>query len=139
MEYKECKVYNSSEGTDYLELQAPYYNAINPTKVKFQQEQISAYVDSLGHVEFYDMDENSLGFVDVPVDEDPSKYAHSAQYGTVKCMADGDKITFQLPVYDWDDYYPNCDGESDRWNRRTIRWFNIEFDCKTQQIMILNK
>ena len=31
-----------------------------------------------------------------------------------------DGILFKLPDYQWIDHYPNCDGESDRWNTRII-------------------
>ncbi len=131
--------FNSKTNSDCLELKAPYYNAINPTMINFENEKISACVDSLGHIEFFDEENNSLGFVDVPVSDDPSAYAHSAQYGTVWCEADDNKITFHLPVYDWDDYYPNCDGESDRWKRFEVRKFRVVFDCKTQEISIIDK
>ena len=30
------------------------------------------------------------------------------------------KVTFQLPDYDWIDHYPNCDGESDRWDAKIV-------------------
>ena len=28
----------------------------------------------------------------------------------------GETLRFRLPEYDWWDNYPNCDGESDRWD-----------------------
>ena len=31
-----------------------------------------------------------------------------------------DEVIFQLPDYEWIDHYPNCDGESDRWDTRII-------------------
>ena len=133
------KVFNSNTQTDYLELIAPYYNAINPTKIFFEEERIYAYVDSLGHVEFYNATENSLGYVDVPVAKDPNDYAHSAQYGKVEIKASDDIITIHLPVYTWDDNYPHCDGESDRWDRRTIGCFDILFDCNAHKITVTDK
>lgn len=30
------------------------------------------------------------------------------------------EILFQLPEYAWIDHYPNCDGESDRWDAKII-------------------
>lgn len=128
--------YNSAAQSEFLEINALYYNAINPTTITFENEKVKAFVNSLGHIEFFDMEDNSLGFVDVPVSDDPSEKAHSAQYGTVRYMADGSKITFKMPLYDWIDYYPNCDGESDRWNRITVRWFDVVFDCSTGQINV---
>ena len=29
-------------------------------------------------------------------------------------------VIFQLPEYDWTDHYPDCDGESDRWDATVI-------------------
>lgn len=135
----EHKTYNSTGCTEPLELVAPYYNAINPTMVLFEQEQIYASVDSLGHIEFFGAEQQSLGFVDLPVHKDPSEYGHTAQYGNVRCSADGSTVTVYLPVYGWTDNYPHCDGESDRWDRYISRWFRVVFDCGTQQISILDK
>ena len=50
----ENKVYNSAIATNYMEITALYYNAIAPTTVWFEQEKISVYADSLGHIEFFD-------------------------------------------------------------------------------------
>lgn len=133
------KTYNSSVSNDYIEINAPYYNAINPTTVFFEQEKVYVSMNSLGHIEFYSEDESSLGFVDFPVSKDPSKYAHSAQYGTVRCSSDGKEITVFLPVYWWSDSYPHCDGESDRWTRHTERWFSIVFDCESKNISVIDK
>ena len=128
--------FNSSKQTDYTEIHAPYYNAIEPTAVFFEKEKISAFVNSLGHIEFFDEQNNSLGFTDVPAAESPDMYGHSGQYGKVRCMSDGKTVRFKLPIYDWEDSYPHCDGESDRWTRRTIRHFYVIFDCETQRITV---
>ena len=92
--YHEIKC-NSNEQKDYINLVAPYYNAINPTKIFFEKEKVIATIDSLGHIEFFDMEENSLGFVDFPVSDDPSEKGHTAQYGNAKYLADDNKIYFQ--------------------------------------------
>ena len=131
--------YDSAVSTTRLTLTAPYYNAINPTKVCFTQEQICVSMDSLGHIEFFDVGERSLGSADFPVSEDPSKYAHTAQYGNMECSADGCSVTVYLPIYYWLDSYPHCDGESDRWTRRIERWFRVVFDCKSRTITVLDQ
>lgn len=133
------KTFDSSKQIEQLELKAPYYNAINPTTVSFVQEKCALYVDSLGHIEFFDEENRSVGAVDLPVDKDPSAYGHSAQYGTVKCGADGSTITVTLPVYGWEDSYPHCDGESDRWSRYVARWFRVVFDCAKREITVLDR
>ncbi len=131
--------YNSAEKIDLLEIKAPYYNAINPTTVYFEQEKISVSMDSLGHIEFFDENENSFGFVDFPVSSDPSKYAHTAQYGEIRCLAIDNEIVIYLPVYWWSDSYPDCDGEYDRWTRHIERWFRVVFNCESKEISVLDK
>ncbi len=135
----EHKTFDSAAGIEYLKLTAPYYNAIVPTTVYFQQEKISVSVDSLGHIAFFDGEGHPLGSVDLPVHKDPSNYGHTAQYGEVRCGADGSTITIHLPIYYWTDNYPHCDGESDRWDRHVDGWFRVVFDCATHAIMILDR
>ncbi len=133
------KVYDSAVKCDALTITAPYYNAIKDTKVFFEQEKIAVTMNSLGHIAFFNAQEELLGVVDVPVSKDPSKYAHTAQYGQVRCTADGKAITLFLPVYWWGDSYPDCDGEYDRWTRYIDYWFRIVFDCESQQISIFDR
>lgn len=132
------KTYNSDLTQDYIEITAPYYNAINDTTVFFAQEKVSVSMNALGHIHFYDDKEASLGFVDIPVSKDPSDYAHSAQYGQIRCASDGKEITIFLPSYWWSDSYPDCDGEYDRWTRHIDHWFRIIFDCETQNISMVD-
>ena len=58
------KIYDSSRQTGYLVLEAPYYNAINPTEVEFPEEGIRVAVNSLGHLEVTGPDGKVLGAVD---------------------------------------------------------------------------
>lgn len=128
--------YNSVKQTDYAALHAPYYNAIRDTEILFEEEKIIATVNSVGHIEFFDEEKQSLGAVDIPAAESPDMYAHSGQYGEVRYKAEKDVISFELPLYRWEDSYPHCDGESDRWSRYVVRWFHVVFDVKTKQIAI---
>ena len=41
-------------------------------------------------------------------------------YMDVLITAAEQEILFQLPEYAWIDHYPNCDGESDRWDAKII-------------------
>ena len=132
----EERIYDSSVTGEEIVLKARYYNAIEPTSVFFKRENVTLFVDALGHIEFFDAEKNSLGFVERPVGKDPSAYAHSAQYGEVRCASDGKSITVFLPVYWWSDSYPHCDGESDRWTRHIDRWFRVVFHCKSRQIIV---
>lgn len=133
------KTYDSVVEKERLKLNAPYYNAINPTTITFVQESVTATADALGHIEFFDGAGCSVGAVDLPVDKDPSQYGHTAQYGEMECCADGATITFFLPVYGWDDSYPHCDGESDRWSRYVSRYFRVVFHCEKREIAVLDR
>jgi len=131
--------FDSAVNADRLTINAPYYNAINPITVSFPQEKVSVLLNSLGHIEFFDADEQSIGFVDFPVHKDPSAYSHTAQYGTVECFANGSNITIYLPSYYWSDSYPHCDGESDRWSRHIDYWFRVVLDCESKKITVLDR
>ena len=133
------RTYNSDSAKEFMKLVAPYYNAIETTKVTFENENVIVYADSLGHIEFFDMGNNSLGSVDFPVSDDPSEKGHQAQYGDAECGVEDGNVCVKLPVYDWHDYYPSCDGESDRWKRIIVRWFRIVFDLNIKEIIILDK
>ena len=132
------RIYDSSVQTEPIEIKAPYYNAINPTTIWFEQEKISVLVNSLGHIEVFGENEKSFGSADFPVSDDPSEYAHTAQYGEIRCSSDGKQITVLLPVYWWSDSYPDCDGEYDRWTRHIDRWFSVVFDCSSGEISIVD-
>lgn len=127
-------IYNSHEQSDYITINAPYYNAIRPTKITFEQEQINVLVDSLGHVEFQDLQGTCLGYIDSPAAKSPDLYGHSGQYGTVWCKVQDNKIIVRLPIYTWYDDYPHCDGEYDRWSRCTVGHFHVTFDLTSQKI-----
>ena len=129
--------YNSDVQKEFKTIDAPYYNAIVTSEITFEKEQVVATIDSLGHIEFFDLEKNSLGFVDVPVSKDPSEKGHTAQYGDARYSSDGKVICFELPVYGWEDSYPHCDGESDRWSRYVARWFSVVFDCDEKKISII--
>ena len=132
------RIYKNKKDCTYMELEAPYYNAIETTEVIFEKEGVIAYADSLGHIEFYNLEKNSLGMADVPVSKDPTEKGHQAQYGDMRCYVKENTICFELPVYGWEDNYPHCDGEFDRWDRYIARWFLITFDYVTHEICIID-
>ena len=41
-------------------------------------------------------------------------------YMDIFITTDGDRVIFRLPDYIWYDNYPDCDGESDRWDTKII-------------------
>ena len=132
-------IFDSAVRTDPLTIKAPYYNAILPTAVSFVREHTTLCIDSLGHIEFCGDGMPQSCTLDLPVHKDPTAYGHSAQYGEVKCASDGHTVTLYLPLYDWEDSYPNCDGESDRWSRYIVRWLCVVYDCETHTAAVLDK
>ncbi len=42
------------------------------------------------------------------------------RYHCVRYSRDGKKATLEFPIIKFTDYYPNCDGEYDRWDESII-------------------
>ncbi len=57
-------------------------------------------------------------------------------YSEVLYIADDDKITLKFPIVKWIDNYPNCDGEHDRWDTKTIGYHTLVFDIQTNEITL---
>lgn len=51
--------YNSDVQNEFKTIDAPYYNAIVSSEITFEKEQVVATIDSLGHIEFFDLEKNS--------------------------------------------------------------------------------
>ncbi len=54
----------------------------------------------------------------------------------VTCSVEAGKIVLQIPIYRWINHYPNCIGESDRWNAETIGYHTVRFSPETREIKI---
>ena len=42
----------------------------------------------------------------------------------------------KLPVCQWTDHYPNCDGENDRWSWKSIGYHVLSFDLSTHSVQL---
>lgn len=40
---------------------------------------------------------------------------------------EGKTITISFAIVEWIDNYPNCDGEHDRWDSRTVGYHDLVF------------
>ena len=96
---------------------------ISETTVHFEKEDVVAVVHAKGSVEFYDMDDKLLATGEVPLVEGGREV-----YENICCMAEGSLIKIEFPIVEWIDNYPNCDGEYDRWDSRTIGQHTLAFD-----------
>lgn len=88
---------------------------ISTTEVCFDKENIKAMITAVGDVSFFDKEDKLLASACVSASD-----AGSGRYDKVSCKVDGGKIFIRFPLYEWYDNYPNCDGESDRWDSRLV-------------------
>ena len=100
---------------------------VSTTEVSFANEGIVAVVTAAGKVDFLDAARNMLASACVPADDDGR-----GCYVSLACKVEDDKIYLRFPIYSWTDHYPHCDGESDRWDARVIRYHEpIVLDVST--------
>lgn len=84
---------------------------IDETDIIFENEHIRARVSAAGLVTFYDADENEVACAkQSTLDEGDGRYRD------ISCKVENGRIMIRFPNYSWIDHYPNCDGESDRWD-----------------------
>ena len=119
-------VYNSEMGKSTFQLASGY---ISETNILFEKEGVVAVIQAEGSVEFFDANDTLLAKSELPpVDDGKNKYQE------VCCNSEAGSLVLQFPIYEWIDNYPNCDGEHDRWDTRTIGYKTIEFDCSSNAI-----
>lgn len=124
------KIYNSAETADLKEFQlASGY--ISTTKIFFEKEQIAAKIEAEGKVEFLDAEDNVIAAADVA-----EQTGGKGKYTDILCGVEGDAIVLKFPIVEWIDNYPNCDGEHDRWDSRTIGYNEMIFDLNTNKIEV---
>ena len=85
------------------------------TTFLFENANFYVYIHCKGTFTFYSADGKRLACVTAkPMDSGRGCYMD------VMITTTEDGAVFQLPEYDWIDHYPNCDGESDRWDASII-------------------
>ena len=100
---------------------------ISTTRIRFEKEGILAVIQAEGSVEFFDAGDNLLASAAVSGQEGGRRL-----YEDVCCSVVGGAIVLDFPIYEWIDNYPHCDGEHDRWDRRTIGYHTLRFDLDTR-------
>ena len=105
---------------------------ISMTEIVFEAEGIKAVVTAYGNVEFYDNDKTLLCAAEIPAEGDGA-----GRYRHIRCKVEDGKIALCYPRYTWVDYYPHCDGESDRWEE-IISGYKapVVFDIATRERVI---
>lgn len=124
------KIYNSNieNGLKSFQLANGY---ISTTEIYFESENIVAKIEADGFVEFFDATENAVASINLP-----KQAGGKEKYTEVLCGVENSVIKLKFPIVEWIDNYPNCDGEHDRWDTKTIGYHTLTFDCNTTEITV---
>ena len=112
--------YNSENGRQEFQIASGY---ISETRVLFEKEQIVALIRAKGVVEFYDRDGEHLATVVAPAEESGKQV-----YTRCFCDVQDGALEIGLPICQWIDNYPNCDGEHDRWDVEIVGWYILSYN-----------
>jgi len=93
------------------------------TKIFFEKEGITADIQAVGHIDYYDAENTLLASIKVPESNGGREV-----YEDIVCEANNGCIVLRFPIYQWIDNYPHCDGEHDRWDTRVIGYHAVRFD-----------
>ena len=106
---------------------------ITRTDILFKEENIAAVIECTGEIEFRRPDDmrNTIAAVTVPKQEGGREI-----YMDVTCSVEDGQIVLKMPIYSWIDHYPNCDGESDRWDAETIGYHTVRFCVATEEVNV---
>lgn len=113
-------VYRSEDGEKTFPLATGY---ISTTAVFFEREGVLARIEARGCVAFLNGSGELLAELAVPGESEGRRV-----YEEVLCGVKEGKLLLRFPIVQWIDNYPNCDGEHDRWDSRTVGYHTLEFD-----------
>ncbi len=99
-----------------------FYGHVEDTELFFPNEKIYMVVTKEGDIVFEDENRNEL--VGIVVTPDTKNNMHHDVY----CKAEDEKIKVWLPIVEYIDNYPHCDGEYDRWDVNYIAYDYVVFD-----------
>ena len=123
------KIFNSkSEKSSKLQLANGY---ISTTNILFEEEKIVVKIDADGTVGFLDLEDKVIASISIP-----EQTGGKQVYTELMCSVEADFILLKFPIVEWIDNYPHCDGEYDRWDSKIIGYHNLDFDLKTNQIIL---
>ena len=104
---------------------------VSCNEIVFTNENIIITIESrTGEVKFYNSEHKELLLTVV---QTPS--SGDERFSEVKCVVVDGQIKLGFPQYTYNDNYPHCDGEHDRWTK-TISGFNfLCYDFKNNCIV----
>lgn len=99
------------------------------TAVLFEQENVVAVIERNGTVKFYNTAGEPIAAGKAPVEK-----SGMDAYEKVGCWVKENRIELRFPNYKWIDNYPNCDGESDRWDAKIVGYYTMTLDLSTNTV-----
>lgn len=87
---------------------------ISMNEIEFTNEKIFVHLEAkTGEIEVYDLDSKKLvsARVQLPTTGDE-------KFSEVQCSVEENQIKLGFPQYTYEDNYPYCDGEHDRWTKK---------------------
>jgi len=106
---------------------------ISTTCITFENEGIRTVIQAPGKVEFFGAGDVLLAAAAVAPQEDGRQL-----FEDVRCSVADGTIVLRFPVYQWIDNYPHCDGEYDRWDKRTLGYHTLRFDLQAHTVILEN-
>ena len=103
------------------------------TDILFQEENIFAVIECTGEIEFRSPDDVLTTIASVTV---PKQEGGREIYMDITCLVEDGCIVLKMPIYSWIDHYPDCDGESDRWDTETIGYHTVKFNVETGEVKV---
>lgn len=104
---------------------------ISLNEITFVRENIIVNIEACtGEVVFSDLNSNKLLSVKV---EMPS--SGDDKFSEIKCIVQNGQIKLGFPQYTYEDNYPNCDGEHDRWTKTIQDFRYLCYDIESNQIV----
>ena len=107
-----------------------FYGTVEDTELFLENEKISLTVTKTGNVVF--ADEGGSVIAETAVEPKTRKNIHEDAFLRVQ---DG-KLYLYFSIMDYEDNYPNCDGESDRWTSVCIGYDCLVFDILSANLQI---
>ena len=104
---------------------------ISLTEIKFINENITVSIEAkTGEIVFYDSDANKCLSTKIGT---PS--SGDEKFSEVKCIVEGEQIKLGFPQYTYEDNYPYCDGEYDRWTKTISGFSYLCYDYKNNSLI----
>lgn len=79
-----------------------------------------------GEVCFYDFEKNLLA----------KASETQMEFAEVRCSWKSDLLSLEFGRVETVDYYPNCDGEYDRWGKEWVAQYSVTLETKNNSIVI---